>query len=1238
MEKDKDGDRKQEETSPMKSPRTPRRFYRRSQGQSSRSTPYQPVPWQGTPRQSRTLRTIQIETSQSESSQSEWHTPSSGSEIDPSETLQSNIQQAGPSQTVPQPSTPTQRSIPLQYLPWQSAPQQTVSRQFAPPQTLLWRSAPPQIKSRRFTPLRSRSQQPWQYTPMHSHQWQHPTWHPATMQPEQTVRYQPRRLLQSLSQEHAPSQPEGWQPPPQQTEGWQHPSQQTEGWQHSSQQTEGWQHSSQQTEGWQHPSQQTEGWQHSSQQTEGWQHSSQQTEGWQHSSQQTEGWQRSSQQTEGWQHPSQQTKGWQHPPYQTEGWQHPPYQTEGWQHPPYQTEGWQHPPQQTEVWQPGPSQLGPSQPGPSQPGPSQPGPSQPGPSQPGPSQPGLSQPGTSQHESSLIVTYEPDVSQPGPSQPERYYLTPRPSRSRMLRRGSSLSRLQQSERERPVRRSQSLKRGYEEVKDYSTKGKTDKDSPPYKRPTKQSKFDNTCKEITLLANYFKVLSPVNWTLYLYNVEFTPPENRVYMRKGLIKLYKTSFNVFIYDGHVLYLHERLPNMTLPTKKTSDGEDVTASIRYIGIVDTRDRHYLQFFNIIMRKCLEHLKLQLVRRNYYDPIDKKRIDQYKLEVLSGIFTSIRQHKENILMCVDITHKIMRLDTLLDIWYNCKRNKSDGKTKIRQMFCEEVIGCIVLTDHNNNTYRIRDVDFTLTPMDTFILSKTGESIRFKDYYQNRYNITLKKIKQPMLLAEGKQKTRNLPSQRENLVYLIPELCRATGLTDSMRKNFSMMTELSLHTRIVPEKRIKKLMAFNQKLHDKSEALNELKQWGLQLENKLVEIQGRKLPMEQICFLDNDNTYAGEQGNWKINPLVSTIKLDKWMVLCEIECRDKWQEFMEILKSEAKKMRFEISYPHISCFKRKTDLNMEIENVAETTALQLVVCVDSKISYNNYTILKKKCCVDRPIPSQMIIMKERKANLLLSIAKKIAVQINCKLGGAPWYVNIPLKGLMVIGFDVCHDKRRKDCDFGATVASLDSNLSRYISAVSKHKKDEELSNDIASHICKFISAYRDNNGNRYPEYIIIYRDGVGEDQLELVYNHEVKKIKEKLDEIYKDMPIKMAFIIVTKRVNTRIFYNDDNPPCGTVVDSVITSPVKRDFFIVSQHVQQGTVTPTLYTIIYDTLDLNIEMIQQLTYKLTHMYYNWNGVIRVPAPCQYAHKLAYLVGVYIHQEPNVDMENLLYYL
>ena len=38
------------------------------------------------------------------------------------------------------------------------------------------------------------------------------------------------------------------------------------------------------------------------------------------------------------------------------------------------------------------------------------------------------------------------------------------------------------------------------------------------------------------------------------------------------------------------------------------------------------------------------------------------------------------------------------------------------------------------------------------------------------------------------------------------------------------------------------------------------------------------------------------------------------------------------------------------------------------------------------------------------------------------------------------------------------------------------------------------------------------------------------------------------------------------------------------------------------------------------------------------GIIRVPAPCQYAHKLAFLVGQSIHREPNLSLCNCLYYL
>uniref|UniRef100_A0A1B0G0Z7 Piwi domain-containing protein n=1 Tax=Glossina morsitans morsitans TaxID=37546 RepID=A0A1B0G0Z7_GLOMM len=123
-----------------------------------------------------------------------------------------------------------------------------------------------------------------------------------------------------------------------------------------------------------------------------------------------------------------------------------------------------------------------------------------------------------------------------------------------------------------------------------------------------------------------------------------------------------------------------------------------------------------------------------------------------------------------------------------------------------------------------------------------------------------------------------------------------------------------------------------------------------------------------------------------------------------------------------------------------------------------------------------------------------------------------------------------------------------------------------------------------------------------------------------------------------MAFIIVSKRINTRYFVNKQNPVPGTVVNDVITLPERYVFFLVSQSVRQGTVSPTSYNVILDTMGFPADKIQILTYKMTHLYYNWSGTLRVAAVCQYAHKLAFLVAESIHRAPSAALDRQLYFL
>lgn len=214
----------------------------------------------------------------------------------------------------------------------------------------------------------------------------------------------------------------------------------------------------------------------------------------------------------------------------------------------------------------------------------------------------------------------------------------------------------------------------------------------------------------------------------------------------------------------------------------------------------------------------------------------------------------------------------------------------------------------------------------------------------------------------------------------------------------------------------------------------------------------------------------------------------------------------------------------------------------------------------------------------------------------------------------------------------------GAMVGSLDQNFGRFYSAISHHPSGEELSNNMALQLGHAVSEFRKVNNGKLPSRILIYRDGVGEGQLDFVYNYEVDRIKSTLSAIYGHDNFRLGFIVVTKRINTRIFYGQKNAPPGTVVDDVITDPLKYDFFLVSQNVHEGTVAPTAYNVIEDTLNLSPDKIQLLTYKFCHMYYNFSGAVRVPAPCQYAHKLAFFISTTIKQPAHQKLQSTLYFL
>ena len=75
----------------------------------------------------------------------------------------------------------------------------------------------------------------------------------------------------------------------------------------------------------------------------------------------------------------------------------------------------------------------------------------------------------------------------------------------------------------------------------------------------------------------------------------------------------------------------------------------------------------------------------------------------------------------------------------------------------------------------------------------------------------------------------------------------------------------------------------------------------------------------------------------------------------------------------------------------------------------QMVVAIVTSKRKDRYDAIKRLCCLDMPVPSQVvtsqIIEDAKKAK---SVVTKVAIQMNCKLGGELWLTKIPVSSINI--------------------------------------------------------------------------------------------------------------------------------------------------------------------------------------------------------------------------------------
>ena len=386
-----------------------------------------------------------------------------------------------------------------------------------------------------------------------------------------------------------------------------------------------------------------------------------------------------------------------------------------------------------------------------------------------------------------------------------------------------------------------------------------------------------------------------------------------------------------------------------------------------------------------------------------------------------------------------------------------------------------------------------------------------------------------------------------------------------------------------------------------------------------MVRAEGRILPPPTLLW--GGGYYETARGDWartaSNKPLLQSSSFEKWAVIFNNKMSTPaFNKLKDGLRGSAVKLGMKLSPPKVvNVESDRLDAWVRVVKGIPQDCQLLVLIFNGPPRADRYAAVKKICCIERPMPSQVIMQKTLLKTNISSICTKILLQMSCKIGAEPWGVKLDQSSLMVVGIHVSPN-------FTTLVATTNQTFGQFFSAVCDHKLNNQ---SVASLLTKALECYKGRNDQQEPKKVLLYSNCWSFSQ-----------------ELLQDKPFDLTCVTVNRKPIAKMLSLKDwgsstyeNPPAGTVLDQLVTSG--DDFYLVPMCPSAGTVTPTHF-LVKEWGTMSVNSIQQTSYGLTHMYFNWSGAIRVPAPVQYAQKLNDLVSSHLHTAPSEKLSDTLFYL
>ena len=216
-------------------------------------------------------------------------------------------------------------------------------------------------------------------------------------------------------------------------------------------------------------------------------------------------------------------------------------------------------------------------------------------------------------------------------------------------------------------------------------------------------------------------------------------------------------------------------------------------------------------------------------------------------------------------------------------------------------------------------------------------------------------------------------------------------------------MSEVARYTRITPQQRQDDMNNFLRRVRGNEAAKAILSQWGLSVKEEPVRLTGRLLPSPVMHFGQGQRETVGPRGDWSRaatnKPVMTPVHLTKWAILFTERSKDDVRKFCKTMQQLAGRMGINVANPKVIALPNdRTETYLEALRPVIDPTTQLVLTVVPQQRSDRYAAIKKLCYVEKPVASQVVLLKSiNNEKKMSAVASKVVLQINCKLGGELW-------------------------------------------------------------------------------------------------------------------------------------------------------------------------------------------------------------------------------------------------